>query len=831
MTACSMAVEECDDGNTDVGDGCSGLCHTEPFFECKMPGKPCTTTIVCGDSKVIGPEACDDGNTVGSDGCSADCSQVEPGFTCPKTAGVGGTCIAVPTAKCGDSIIQYGEFCDDGNTDDADGCSHLCKVESGYTCPKAGMVCQRIGVCGDGALTSDEECDDHNVLGNDGCSPQCTVEPNFICPQPNTPCVTTVKCGDKKITGNETCDDGNTAPGDGCSTTCQVETGWICPAGTFCRAAMCGDGYKAGAEQCDDHNITSGDGCSSTCTLEGAPNGQKDGWQCLTPGSPCTRTNCGNSIVEGSEQCDNPTKMPFGGCSWNCQKEPSCGYDTQAVPQYGCSKVCGDGMVFPGEACDDGNIKDADGCQSDCTVTPGWDCSPVRPTLPAPLYMPIMYRDFSDQNPQFEVDPRADRGLPGIPQTMLDAQGKPQYNLGYTSPANANAAYSLKPGWTLNGAKPADAAPVYTMPSQIAPLYANWYRTVANVNVAIQSTLPIPLVGTSYVYDSTAFFPIDGLGFGNQGRAHNYHFTSEIRYWFEYQGGESLAFRGDDDVWVFLNGRLAVDLGGIHNPLNGSVSLDSVNNQVTMCQEALPFTGATCSTVASWLTKGNIYEICVFQAERHVTGSNYKLTLNGFNSPKSVCTPHCGDGMVVGNEACDLGTAKNTGAYGTCNADCTLTPRCGDAVKNGPEQCDDGLNVTTYNKAKKCGPGCVFAPYCGDGIISNGEVCDDGVEQRRRLQQVPARLHARCALWRRLRQRWRSVRRRQQQRDDQQPVSRRLQVQVRRRVGRSRRAVRQRRRQQQHALRRVQARLYARPALRRRFQERHRGVRRRQERR
>jgi hypothetical protein len=68
-----------------------------------------------------------------------------------------------------------------------------------------------------------------------------------------------------------------------------------------------------------------------------------------------------------------------------------------------------------------------------------------------------------------EVDPRADRGLPGIPQTMLDAQGKPQYNLSYISPANANANYSLKPGWTLNGAKPADAAPVYTMPSQIAP--------------------------------------------------------------------------------------------------------------------------------------------------------------------------------------------------------------------------------------------------------------------------------------------------------------------------------------------------------------------------
>ena len=89
----------------------------------------------------------------------------------------------------------------------------------------------------------------------------------------------------------------------------------------------------------------------------------------------------------------------------------------------------------------------------------------------------------------------------------------------------------------------------------------------------------------------------------------------------------------------------------------------------------------------------------------------------------------CGDGIVTRGEACDLGTANNTGGYGTCNPDCTLPPRCGDAiVQNPPEQCDDGVNLSTNGQATGCAPGCRIPPYCGDGNVdsSRGEQCDLG---------------------------------------------------------------------------------------------------------
>ena len=162
-------------------------------------------------------------------------------------------------------------------------------------------------------------------------------------------------------------------------------------------------------------------------------------------------------------------------------------------------------------------------------------------------------------------------------------------------------------------------------------------------------------------------------------------------------------------MWAFINGKLAVDLGGLHSPASASVTLNA----------------ATAASLG--LVNGGMYSIDLFQAERHTCGSSYTLTLSGFTHTISQCSPTCGDGIVAGNEVCDDGT--NNGAYGTCMPGCMArAPYCGDAtLQNPPEQCDNGTNATVYGGATKtCGPGCKFAPYCGDGTVSNGEQCDEG---------------------------------------------------------------------------------------------------------
>jgi cysteine-rich repeat protein len=117
---------------------------------------------------------------------------------------------------------------------------------------------------------------------------------------------------------------------------------------------------------------------------------------------------------------------------------------------------------------------------------------------------------------------------------------------------------------------------------------------------------------------------------------------------------------------------LALDLGGLHPAEAGTVTL----------------TAASASTLG--LTPGGIYEIAIFQAERHTTFSSYKLTLSGFERIRSTCKTICGDAIVTFDERCDDG--KNDGSYNSCSPDClTLGPHCGDGIvqaQNG-EQCDD----------------------------------------------------------------------------------------------------------------------------------------------
>ncbi|MDD5074586.1 MAG: DUF4215 domain-containing protein [Candidatus Peribacteraceae bacterium] len=114
--------EECDDGNSSLGDGCSPFCEYESGYACA--GEPSRCSSVCGDGIRTLSEQCDDENVRDGDGCSSVCETEYA--AAPSSIAFSA---APPSIVCGNGILETGEQCDDGNFYDNDGCSHLCELE------------------------------------------------------------------------------------------------------------------------------------------------------------------------------------------------------------------------------------------------------------------------------------------------------------------------------------------------------------------------------------------------------------------------------------------------------------------------------------------------------------------------------------------------------------------------------------------------------------------------------------------------------------------------------------------------------------------------------
>lgn len=682
---------------------------------------PVVIPEVCGDGNLADDEECDDGNAESDDGCSSTCA-IEAGWICDNP---GEECTA---SLCGDGVVAGDEACDDLNAVDGDGCSTACEIEPGWVCLQNGdCIAQQ---CGDGIVAGQERCDDGNTEDGDGCSSNCeTIEPNFICPTPGDTCQSTVVCGDRRVGPGETCDDGNLADGDGCSADCELEAGWACSIpGAACRAAQCGDGILAGLEQCDDGDLDDADGCSSTCTVE-------DGWACPANMS-CFQTVCGDGNKEGSEQCDDGNNRPFDGCSADCKNEPSCSGGA-------CVSICGDGVILPGpnqEPCDDGNTRDGDGCSANCTVEPGWTCTIEPQPLPTEFTLPLVIRDF--KGIQWYADNTTEYG-----------------HIDFNDPNDGNSSISFgivnpqlgadgRPDLAYAAANPADGTGL----PKFSARFDEWYDSSSPWNIEVLRFLTLSRAANqdTFAYDSTAqgfppystsgFFPIDDDGWVGQGsealRAsdanvndganHNFNFTTETRFFFEYEGDEVLSFSGDDDLWVFIDGRLCLDVGGIHPEIGAVMNLADPSQESNATQRAI--VEACRAHLDSLITQDNptpLVEMVIFHAERHTTASNFEIELTGFVRKSSSCVETCGDGVVTISEVCDDGV--NDGSYNGCSEDClNFGDYCGDGTVNGPEACDNGgTNDGTYGG---CNPDCSLAGFCGDGVVQPlDEACDDGV--------------------------------------------------------------------------------------------------------
>lgn len=113
-------------------------------------------------------------------------------------------------------------------------------------------------------------------------------------------------------------------------------------------------------------------------------------------------------------------------------------------------------------------------------------------------------------------------------------------------------------------------------------------------------------------YNSSSFFPLDAItgasGDGDTNDAHNYFFTVQIDLDLIYDPllTNTFSFTGDD-VWVFINDELVLDLGWVHGASTAGFNMNTVATD-------------------QMITAGDIYSFSFFFAERHFTQSNVNIS-------------------------------------------------------------------------------------------------------------------------------------------------------------------------------------------------------------
>ena len=248
-------------------------------------------------------------------------------------------------------------------------------------------------------------------------------------------------------------------------------------------------------------------------------------------------------------------------------------------------------------------------------------------TLSDTMKVPVTFYDFhSDRtNPEFEC-PFSLGVHKGMVKNTLDADRKPV--LGSSPHRNYYIRYWFRP-WE-DAAKGNLLLPNYfdqplfkqiNIPGEWGrndsvlriPAYIFVGHDMAFKNVVIHDSVAFNKISEDGMHElrSSGFFMLDNRGFGNEWSwtvpyTHNYSYTMEMHTSFTKLPGQVFMFTGDDDVWLFVNDSLVMDIGGIHEPKSDTLRVDNIPG----------------------LLNGNVYNFDFFYCERHSGGSTILIQTN-----------------------------------------------------------------------------------------------------------------------------------------------------------------------------------------------------------
>jgi len=232
----------------------------------------------------------------------------------------------------------------------------------------------------------------------------------------------------------------------------------------------------------------------------------------------------------------------------------------------------------------------------------------------------ITVRDFDESHPDMQ---RSDPGwgpLAGVLETGLNADRKPIFSSidgTHTWKTDQEDGALVKNCWDSGPGTPETCYAGTVSMFDGAESFNDWYHDTS-ANMRFEKQLPMvedPPGSGNFVYDSEAFFPLSpDEGFGitpssDNPTQQNYLFTTEIHLLFTYREGQRFTFRGDDDLWIFVNGKMALDLGGMHLPFTGTLDFDAQAEDLG-------------------IAPGYIYNMDIFHAERRTVGSNFRIETN-----------------------------------------------------------------------------------------------------------------------------------------------------------------------------------------------------------